>query len=115
GDDLMAPLVNQARNIDIAKEIFALSHQANVPIYPIQPCGLVAPNQSDKCGPPVEALDFLQTVASNTNGHAITQTNDFTPGIDSIFQENGSYYQIAYYPTNGVADLHVRQLAFKFN
>ncbi len=37
-------------------------------------------------------LDFLETAADNTGGRAIVNTNDFGPGIDAIFRENGSYY-----------------------
>ncbi|HEX5070156.1 MAG TPA: VWA domain-containing protein [Vicinamibacterales bacterium] len=111
----MAPIQNQLKNIDIAKDVFQLSRETNIPFYPIQPCGLVSPIQVDRCGATYGALDFLQTVASNTGGHAIIQTNDFTPGIDSIFVENGSYYQIGYYPANGVADGRVRQLSVKVN
>ncbi len=37
-------------------------------------------------------LDFLETAAENTGGRAIVNTNDFEPGINAIFRENGSYY-----------------------
>ena len=118
-DELVAPLMNQRQNMDIVKDVFDLSHQANVPIYPIQPCGLVSaapmPEDSTKCAKTAFALDFLQTVSSNTNGHAIINTNEFVPGIDSIFQENGSYYQIGYYPTNAVSDGKIRLLNVKVN
>ena len=40
--------------------------------------------------------DFNLTAASNTGGKAIVNTNDFAPGIDGIFRENGSYYLLGY-------------------
>ena len=113
GGPTMAPEMNKLKMIDISKDVFRLGREANVPIYPIQPCGLAA--GSDKCAATMVATDFLLTVASNTGGHAIVLTNEFTPGIDSIFRENGSYYQIGYYPANGVQDGKVRQLSVKVN
>jgi VWFA-related protein len=41
-------------------------------------------------------LDFLQTVAGNTGGRAIIGTENFEPGIEQIFVENGSYYLLGY-------------------
>jgi VWFA-related protein len=113
----MGPIMNQLRNVDVAKDVFRLGREANVPIYPIQPCGLVSrePVGGDACARTGVALDFLLTTASNTGGHAIINTNDFTPGIDSIFRENGSYYLIGYYPANAVQDGKVRQLSVKVN
>jgi VWFA-related protein len=40
----------------------------------------------------MNALDFVETAAANTGGRAIVNTNDFEPGIEAIFRENGSYY-----------------------
>ena len=39
----------------------------------------------------LEDLDFLETTAANTGGHAIVNTDDFEPGIAEMFRENGSY------------------------
>src|SRR5262249_50409322 len=41
-------------------------------------------------------MDFLQSIASNSGGHAVVNTNDFTAGLDGVFEENGSYYLIGY-------------------
>jgi VWFA-related protein len=52
-------------------------------------------------------FDFLETVAANTGGRAIVNTNDFDPGIAQIFQENGSYYLIGYEATDpGSGKMH---------
>jgi len=41
-------------------------------------------------------LDFLETVASNTGGRAIVNTENFEPGIAQMFVETGSYYLLGY-------------------
>jgi hypothetical protein len=41
-------------------------------------------------------MDFLVAAATNTGGRAIVNTNDFDPGLDGIFEENASYYLLAY-------------------
>jgi VWFA-related protein len=43
-------------------------------------------------------LNFLLTAAANTGGRAIVNTDDFGPGIEQLFQENGSYYLLGYQP-----------------
>jgi hypothetical protein len=43
-------------------------------------------------------IDFLLAAASNTGGRAIVNTNDVEPGIEQIFQENGSFYLLGYQP-----------------
>jgi VWFA-related protein len=54
-----------------------------------------------------QAINFLLTAAANTGGRAIVNTNDFEPGITSMFQENGSYYLIGYQATDpGTGKLH---------
>jgi hypothetical protein len=58
-------------------------------------------------------MDHIMMTAANTGGHAIVNTNDFAPGINSIFEENKSYYLIGYSPTNTKADGTVRRLEVK--
>jgi hypothetical protein len=92
------------------------AQRANVNFYPIDPCGLrptgVPPTSGCDPGPKVE---FLQTLAGNTGGKAIINTNDFEPGITQIFRENSSYYLLGYQPTNEKADGTIRLLDVKVN
>jgi VWFA-related protein len=43
-------------------------------------------------------LNFLLASAANTGGRAIVNTDDFGPGIEQLFSENGSYYLLGYRP-----------------
>jgi len=60
-------------------------------------------------------LDFLETAASNTGGIAITNTNEFTAGIDRIFQENASYYLLGFSaaPTHKPGSMHRLEVRVK--
>ena len=41
-------------------------------------------------------MDFLEAAAAETGGRAIVNTNDFEPGLNRLFEENGSYYLVGY-------------------
>jgi len=41
-------------------------------------------------------MDFLLQMAANTGGQAIVNNDDFEPGIQQMFRENGSYYLLGY-------------------
>jgi VWFA-related protein len=41
-------------------------------------------------------LEYLQTVANATGGHALINTSDFGPGLAEIFDETSSYYLLGF-------------------
>jgi VWFA-related protein len=77
------------------KEIFLQAQRANVNVYTIDACGFRGDEHSATCNPTLE-IAYLQTVAENTGGRAIINTDDFEPGIKQIFVENSSYYLLGY-------------------
>jgi VWFA-related protein len=81
------------------RDVFADAQQSNVTINPIQTMGLTG-------GAPESYL----TVAENTGGYAVVNTNDFQPGIRRIYLESSSYYLLAYQPTRDIADGTFRRL-----
>lgn len=87
---------------------------ANINVYPIDPCGLRAPEASGGCGLGPEA-GLLTMLAANTGGKAIVESNDFEPGIAQMFVENSSYYVLGYRPLNVQADGTFRRLEAKVN
>ena len=109
----------------LTQEIFATAKRANVPIYPIDPCGLLGlklyVTNGDLAVPDETtsswnlAMDHMLMTAANTGGRAVVNTNDFTAGITNIFEENKSYYLLAYYPTNTKADGTSRRIEVKVN
>jgi VWFA-related protein len=93
---------------------------ANVSVYAIDPGGLggltgyLTANRRMR---QVDALvrarnhtDFLRTVAENTGGRAIVETNDSDDGIAQMFAENDSYYLVGFQPTNARAEGRFRRV-----
>ena len=66
------------------------------------------------CVPGLE-LDYVQTLAENTGGRAVINTNEFTPGIQAIFDENASYYLLGFQPANPTQDGKFRRLEVRVN
>jgi hypothetical protein len=60
-------------------------------------------------------VDYMLTLAANTGGRAIVNTNDFEPGIQSIFRENNSYYLLGYRPVNARQDGTYRRIDVRVN
>ena len=122
-----APVDVHLRLKFLIQEVFAVARRANVPVYPIDPCGLngLKSYVSGNVGAPdpmppripswTRAMDNVLSTASNTGGRAVVNTNDFTEGITNIFEENKSYYSLGYYSTNPNADGKLRRLQVKVN
>lgn len=55
-------------------------------------------------------VDTLRTLAENTDGQAIADTNDLTGGLQSIIDDLSEYYLLAYYSTNTKPDGSYRSI-----
>jgi VWFA-related protein len=104
--------------------------RANVSFYPIDARGLVAlapGGDASKAGPKGTALfsgaavtqqktkfndqqETLVTLAEDTGGKALLDSNDLSMGIQQAHEDLGSYYVLGYYDTNPVADGKYRTL-----
>lgn len=69
------------------EQIFQKAQRANVSLYPINPNGL----EVTADGPDL-TVETLLTMANNTGGFAVVNSNSFTSQIGQIFRETGSYY-----------------------
>jgi len=113
-------------NIDFLKRFHDLledARRANVAFYPISPHGLEAPRTHlDTSGVPsvgqtLRELDLIEhrddtflTLAENTDGIAVVNTNDVTKGVRRIAADMQAYYILGYYPTNAKWDGTVRNI-----
>jgi VWFA-related protein len=100
--------------------------RANVNVYTIDICGLRVPKPRapampgalppppPTCQPGLE-VDYLQTMAEQTNARAVINTNDFEPGIQAIFDENASYYLLGYQPAVPAQDGRFRRIDVRVN
>ena len=57
-----------------------------------------------------ERVDTLRTLAENTDGLAIVNTNDLTAGLKRIVDDVSAYYLLGYYSTNAKFDGRIRNI-----
>lgn len=100
------------------QDLFDRARAADVPIYTIDPRGLLAPELNlgahleDQTPTNRNALDvknrhlqsFLRTLPENTGGLAFTNTNNLVAAVDSVMMENSDYYVLGYSPSPYAAD-----------
>jgi len=95
------------------------ANRANVSFYPLDPRGLVVFDTS--LGDEVvdlttdrnrlsARLESLQTLAENTDGVAIVNSNDIDKGLRRVVDDLTSYYLLGYYSTNSKLDGKFRSI-----
>ena len=119
------------------EDAFVRAQHGNVNIYSIDPAGLGglqaflekrstiqqadritrAPAGTTVRSNPLDAYhtarmsrDYLRTVAENSGGRAILETNDLDSGVAQIFRENSSYYLLGYRSTREPGDRRIRRV-----
>jgi VWFA-related protein len=99
-------------------EAFRLAAAANVNIYTFDVCGLRPPPSSalprPTCVPGLEE-DYVRMVANNTGGRAVVNSNDFAPGVATVFEENASYYLLGFQRADPALDGRRRRLEVRVN
>ncbi len=121
----LAMLDNDRRLRDLLRQ----ANRANVSFYPVTPSGLGVfdrpiserpipnPNNPPGVTPFVENMsrvgervNTLRTLAENTDGLAIVNTNDLGAGLKRIVDDVSAYYLLGYYSTNTKFDGGVRNI-----
>jgi VWFA-related protein len=102
------------------RDIFGEANRANVAFYTIDPRGLVvfdSPIGPDRPPSPLQDLvnlrdrhDSLHTLAINTDGIALTESNDLRNQLRKIADDLTSYYLIGYYSSNAKLDGRYRTI-----
>jgi VWFA-related protein len=113
------------------RDIIALANRTNVSFYPVAASGLAVFDKPIGAQPatrdpkdPTEALvanmatvtqrnDSLRTIAANTDGIAIVDTNDLSSGLKRIVNDVSAYYLLGYYSTNTRVDGRFRRIEVK--
>lgn len=106
--------------IDFAERFRDLLRDArasNVAFYPVSPLGLPTIPFKPEGGADLEAFrrmntraDTLKSLASETDGVAIINTNEFTAGLRRIAADMQAYYVLGYYTNNTKWDGGVRSI-----
>jgi VWFA-related protein len=91
-------------------ELYRLARQANVSIYPVNPEGLEAFPTAAQISDAIEREQMLRTMAENTDGVAVVNSNNLTDGLRRISNDLESYYVLGYYTTNLKWDGQLRSI-----
>ena len=110
-------------NDRLFKDILADANRGNASFYTVDPRGLAAFDApiGPEPPPPIDVdlanlrhrLETLQTLAENTDGLAIINSNDLDKGFRRIADDLSSYYLLGYYTTNSQLDGRYRQIKVK--
>ena len=115
----LAGLENESR----FREMFKRANRANVSFYPINPAGLrvfdsslseeIRPHLMEDGRRLTLRKDALLTLAENTDGLAVVDTNDLAAGMREIVDDVSAYYLLGYYSTNPSHDGRFRRIDVK--
>jgi hypothetical protein len=108
--------VQRLANVDFDAQYRLLLEGArhdNVSFYVITPAGLQAPVTAAGVRVVRTETDDLMSLASETGGIAIVNTNDLNGGVKRIADDLQAYYVLGYYTTNTKFDGRVRKLSVK--
>jgi VWFA-related protein len=96
------------------RELLRRARSSNVTFYAIPPAGLQAPFTAAGVSAANRANDNLITLANETDGLAIVNTNDLSGGMKRIADDLAAYYVLGYYTTNTTFDGGVRTIKVRF-
>jgi VWFA-related protein len=95
------------------RDFLDLARRSNVTFYVINPGGLEASASPMGITMIQRRTDVLLTLADNTDGLAIVNTNDLTGGARKIADDLSAAYILGYYPTNTKADGGIRRITVR--
>jgi VWFA-related protein len=117
-------------NLEEFKDVVQASRRGNCAIYFLDTRGLegLPAYFGAEFGPPLDTQDLgavfvenlqaaegSESLAVDSGGFIIKNTNDLSKGIQRIADENRSYYLIGYQPTNTTADGRFRKIKLEVN
>ena len=105
------------------RDLLNVANRANVTFYPIDPRGLPVFDTPIGPGEPLGVvadmtqlrgrIETLQTMAVNTDGIAVVNSNDVERGMRRIVEDLTSYYLLGYYSTNSKPDGRYRRISVR--
>jgi VWFA-related protein len=95
------------------RQLLREARQQNVSFFPVTPAGLQAPATLPEIRAVEQANDDLITLAHETDGIPIVDTNDLAGGMTKIADDLAAYYLLGYYTTNTTWDGGIRTIKVK--
>lgn len=114
----LARLDHHNRLIDLARR----ANENNVAFYPLSPAGLtttvarpgaVTPETTFVNTSSLSRQSDLKTLAAETDGYAVVNTNNLADGIERMMAYSSAYYLIGYVSTNSALDGRYRKITVK--
>jgi VWFA-related protein len=99
--DAEANRLAQLRHGQRFRDLIRAATMANVSFYPVELEGVGASSRR---------VDQFRSLASETEGQAVTMTNDLAAGMARATQHLSSFYLLGYTPTNTRADGRLRRI-----
>jgi VWFA-related protein len=113
-------------NVDLFQDyqdLIDVANRSNVSIYPVDSRGLAASDTPAGFGPQRSVADDIQrvrrrveglrTLALDTDGIAVIDTNDLDTGLKRIVADMSSYYLVGYYTKNAKLDGRFRKITVR--
>ena len=95
------------------RELLDAARRENVAFYVITPGGLQAPVTVGAQRAVTSGYNDLKSLADETDGMAVTDTNDLNAGFRRIADDLAAYYLLGYYTTNTKFDGGIRKIVVK--
>ena len=113
--------LSETDNDEFFRRLLDTANRANASFYPVDPRGLPAfDNEITADVPPAidhaqlrGRLTALQTLAENTDGLAILNSNDLERGLRRVSADLTSYYLLGYYSNNPRLDGRFRRITVR--
>ena len=113
--------LSEIDNDEFFRRLLDAANRANASFYPVDPRGLPASdNEITADVPPAidhaqlrGRLTALQTLAENTDGLAILNSNDLERGLRRVSADLTSYYLLGYYSNNPKLDGRYRRITVR--
>jgi len=117
-------------NLDDFKRVIQTSRRSNVAVYFLDTRGLAGlpVYMSAEFGPSLDTQDLgsamfesleasegAESIASDSGGFTVKNTNDLGAGIQRIANESRTYYMIGYHPKNATRDGKFRKIQVRVN
>ncbi|HEX6973297.1 MAG TPA: VWA domain-containing protein [Vicinamibacterales bacterium] len=95
------------------RELLRSARQSNVSFYPVNPTGLEAGVTLGEIQGISERNDRMLELANNTDGLAVINSNNLSPGLKKISNDLSAYYVLSYYTTNTKWDGGIRKITVR--
>jgi VWFA-related protein len=99
----------------VSSSLTRILNQIDMAVYPVDPCGLVAPFHMVSDCPFEPETKIMRGLANLTGGRAFYNTNDVEGSVRTALDDRRSSYTLGYYPDHGKWDGEFREIKLTVN